>query len=114
MERREAVTNLVEWRGDLPDLLDAAGQFPFDSEVPLVTLTVAHIRSALERYLRGDATADELEAWATSVEGRDDIEYFELHQDEIADALFRLSTPDINHPISKQVAENCLAELSAL
>jgi hypothetical protein len=114
MERREIVTNLVEWRGHLPDLVAAAHEFPYDSEVPLITLTADHIRKALERYLRGDATADQLEAWALAIEGRDDIEYFEPHENQISDALFRLSTPEINDALSKEVVEGYLAKLSAL
>jgi hypothetical protein len=114
MERREAVLNLVEWRGDLPDLVAAVREYPYDSEVPIVTLQAEHIRKAMERYLRGEIAAAELEAWADAVEGRDDIEYFEPHEDEISEALFRLSTPELNSPLSKEVAEKWLSELSAL
>lgn len=114
MERREAVLDLVEWRGDLRDSIAAVREYPYDSEVPLVTLQAEHIRRAMQRYLGGDITAAELEAWAEVVEGRDDIEYFEPHEDEISEALFRLSTPELNSPLSKEVAEKWLLELSAL
>jgi len=114
MDRREAVSALVDWRGHLPDLIVVAREFPYDSEVPIVTLQAHHIRNALERYIRGEVSASELEAWAENVEGRDDIEYFPDHEDEISDALFNLSTPEINAPISKQVVEMWLSKLSAL
>jgi len=114
MERRDVVQGLVDWRGQLSDLIAAAREFPYDSEVPIVTLQTAHIRSVLQRYLRGDISAAEVEVWAEAVEGRDDIEYFGPHEDEIAEALFRLSTPQINTPLSKEIAEKCISELSAL
>ena len=114
MERRDAIYGLVEWRGRLSDLIAAVREFPFDSEVPLVTLQAVHIRNALQRYLCGDASAADIEAWADAVEGRDDIEYFEPHEDAISDALFRLSTPLINTPLSKEVAEKWVSDLSAL
>ncbi len=114
MERREAVQGLVEWTGRLSDLIAAAREFPYDSEVPLVTLRADHIRNVLQRYLRGEASPADVEAWADAVEGRDDIEYFEPHEEAISEALFRLSTPQIDSALSKEVAEKWLSDLSAL
>jgi len=114
MDRRAAVEALVELRGEIAHVVSVARSFPFDCEETLVTLTCAHIDAILERYLRGTLGAGEVECWADAVEGRDDIQYREGQEEKIADLLFRLSSPEINEPLSPAVAQALRSDLGRL
>jgi hypothetical protein len=114
MERRAAVEALVELRGEIAHVVSAAQSFSSDSTEPLVTLTCAHIDAILERYLRGALGAGEVECWADAVERRDDIQYREGQEEKIADLLFRLSSPEINSPLSPAVAQALRSDLARL
>ena len=108
MNRRETVEALVEWRGDLSALTARLSEFPFDSETPLVTLQISNIVEALERFLAGGVSANDVEHWADAVEGRDDIGYAAGHEDEISQVLFVLSTPDANGSLTQDSAKKLL------
>ncbi len=71
-------------------------------------------RLILERYLRGTLAASDVECWADAVEGRDDIQYLDGQEEKIADLLFRLSSPEINTPLSPDVAQALRSELAIL
>jgi hypothetical protein len=114
MDRRAAVEALVELNGEIDDIVSVAQKFPFDADQPLVTLTCAHIDSILGRYLGGTLGADDVERWADAVEGRDDIQYREGHEKEIADLLFRLSGPEISGPLCPVTAQALRDELAVL
>lgn len=112
MERQDAVLELVDWRGALTDLRAALQDFPWDCEHSLVVLRPEHICRAIDRFLKDEVSAKELEDWAEAVEGREDIEYLASHSEIISEALFQLSTPEANVPISKLSAGRWLHELS--
>jgi hypothetical protein len=114
MERRDAVLALVDWRGALNDLRASLQNFPWDCEHALVILRPDHICRAIERFLKDEVSAMDLEEWAEAVEGREDVGYFESQSEIISEALFQLSTPAANVPISKQIAGSWLHELSSL
>ena len=114
MERRAVIWALVELSGEIDAIISAVRAFPFDADQPLVTLTSAHIDSILERYLRGRLSAKEVERWADAVEGRDDIRYSEGQESEITDALFKLSTPELNGLLSPATAEALRVDIAVL
>lgn len=114
MDRREALSALVEWRGELGQLRANLQRFSWDSADRLLTLTPGHICRALERYLRGEVSEAEIEAWAEAVEGREDLEYLSRCEEIISEALFQLSTPSIHTPFNQLTAKRWQRELSAL
>jgi hypothetical protein len=114
MDRRAVIEALIELNGEVDGIVSAVRAFPFDVDQPLVTLTCAHIDSILERYLRGTLCANDVQRWADAVEGRDDIQYSEAQEGEIADVLFRLSSPEINGPLSPASAEALRAGIAVL
>jgi hypothetical protein len=79
-----------------------------------VTLTCGHIDSILDRYLRGTLRANDVQRWADAVEGRDDIQYCEAQESEIAEVLFRLSSPEITGALSPGSAEALRADIAVL
>jgi len=114
MNRRAAIEALIELRGDVGDLTSAALAFLPAPLEPSVTLTEAHIDAVLDRYLRGTLSANEVERWADAVEGRDDVQYRDIHAGVISNLLFRLSTPEINTPLTHEVARAMRHEIAVL
>ncbi len=111
MPRLDLVARLVQWRGDIEALLAELHDFPLDAAVPLVTLDTPHIISVLDRFLSGDGSAAEVKLWAGTIAGREDVGYAEAHKVSIADALFVLSTPDINGELTPESARELLRQL---
>jgi hypothetical protein len=66
--------------------------------------------SILQRCLEGEIPEADVTAWAELVEGRPSIDYESGKEEELADALFELSTPEINEPVT---LEKCWRLLKA-
>jgi hypothetical protein len=80
----------------------------------LVSLTPNHICEVLRQYLSGTVTASQVEDWAEILEGRPGVEYGcgdERSAEVVADTLFRLSTPEINAPLTAALATSLIEEL---
>jgi len=69
------------------------------------------LRTALEEFVNGDLSADELETWADSVEGRDDIEFTPR---EIIDLIAEIANPLLFSPLNKDSARELLTRIDAL
>jgi hypothetical protein len=111
MTRLDLITRLAQCQGDINALRARLQDFPFDAEAPLVTLETSHIISVLERFLAGGSSAADVEYWAEAVEGRDDVAYVEGAEDQISEALFVLSTPEINGALTPESAKQLLRQL---
>lgn len=97
--RRHLLRQLIELSTPLPDTLSGLADFRLDSE-PLVELSVLDMINILERYLGGELTPEQLEAWADAVEGRDDIDLEPRAEEQLKQLLFEISTPEINFEIT--------------
>ena len=104
MTALDPLSALISLSGDVGSLLSKARvhcQEPAghvrDSRIQL---RVGDISEALERVERGELTVDELQQWAGFLEMNELIEYEPKRESDIADALFRLATPEINEPIT--------------
>lgn len=94
-ERREALRDLIELRMPVADGLCRLGAFNrFDGPV-VFTLRLEHIRRALERYLDGHLTADEVAAWADVLEAREDLMRDPAHEESIEQLILLLSSPEL-------------------
>lgn len=70
-------------------------QEPWDSDLPLVTLSAAHLESELRRFLDGELSAQDVGDWANFFEVRDDVEF----DNETAKAIvFELANPCLREP----------------
>lgn len=78
--------------------------FPWDSDTELVLLTRADCVRLLDSYLNGEQSAEECEAWAEAIEGRDDIGLEEGASDRLKSFLMELSTPEVTRPLSRESA----------
>jgi len=76
-----------------------------------VILTRSHIVNMIRKCLNNDISSGELEDWANAVEMRDGVEYENGFEKQIAGSLFELSTPEINHPLTKEYLMEHLTHL---
>lgn len=110
-ERIAALQDLVDLRKPAEEAAVALSRFEFDSDDELVTLTPSAIVSVLNRYLRGAISAVDVERWAEALVGRDDVGLLEGTEDLLKAAIFELSSPEINEPISPDLAARWRARL---
>jgi hypothetical protein len=110
-QRRGAVENLVHLRVPVDEAISALKPFPWDSEHELATLGAAEVKVALEKFIDGRVSAEELEIWANGVEGRDDID-FTPH--EVIDLITEIANPLLFSPLSTDTASKLLARINSL
>jgi hypothetical protein len=108
-ERGRALQNVLELRGPVADAVGELSRFDFDSDEELVTLTPAHVARVLEGYLSGEFTERDVEVWAEALAGRDDVGMLKGFEEPLKQALFELSTPEINEPIDHELARRWAA-----
>jgi hypothetical protein len=113
-ERARLLLQLAEFSAEPRDILAKLSKYPWDppSTGPLLLLTREHFRSALNRYLRGEITAEQLEDWAGSLECREDIGFDSRWEAVLMDLEYRLASPEINEAITPKLAAAMLTELS--
>jgi hypothetical protein len=98
--RVAALTDLAELRSSVVEASRKLDQFGWDSDEDMFVLTRAHIERLLEQYELGDLSDIDVEIWAESFAGRDDVRFELKYADEIRQFLFEASTPEINEPIT--------------
>lgn len=94
-ERRAALRDLVEHRRPVSESVQALAQFGWDSEEELVDVTASDVVNMLKSHLDGSTDADEVEAWAEAVQGRDDIGIPGPEAERVGRALFEISSPEL-------------------
>lgn len=93
--RLSAVRSLIEFSRPLIETKADLAQWQWDYDGEPAVLRRSHVESILRRCLSGDLPLAELEAWADTVECREDIDYELANEQWIKEALFRLANPDI-------------------
>lgn len=103
MSREELLRDLIGFRRPVADVRLALGGFPWDSD-ELVTLTRANATDVLDRYLDGELSAGDLEAWADALELRDDVGFERESAPELGQLVFELANPLLASPITADMA----------
>ncbi|HEY0199809.1 MAG TPA: hypothetical protein VGC19_14945 [Rhodanobacter sp.] len=75
MSRAALVTELVRHERAVTDILRELAPYGWDCDSPLVQLLPEHIVDVLDRFLSGELSADQVDAWANAIECREDIGY---------------------------------------
>ncbi|HVF05076.1 MAG TPA: hypothetical protein VNA20_09565 [Frankiaceae bacterium] len=73
-------------------------------------LTRADARKLLLAFLNGVVTAQECDAWANAVEGRDDLDY---DDETLVEFLFEIGTPELTRTLTPATAKEWLMRLAA-
>lgn len=105
--RAQFLQDLIAVRGPISDLANQINEFPWDCDSELATVQAADLTSALRRFLRGELTARDIEAWADLIECRDDVAYASPDLQEVVHAL---ATPEISEPLTHDLARRIIAD----
>ena len=105
---QEALSDLLLCRVPVGETVQAIRQFPWDSEAALTVLTRLHVTSILDRYLRGELSATQLEEWANAIEGREDIDFEPNHENDLQAIIHQLANPLLTKPITPETAQELL------
>ncbi|HVS54525.1 MAG TPA: hypothetical protein VHD62_19370 [Opitutaceae bacterium] len=106
--RKEIITSLLEFDSSLELIRGRLAKLEWDSDVQVQCLP-QHVRQLIEKYLAGACSAEEVEAWANLVEGRDDIDV----SPSLREMLFELANPAITQKLSPDRARSLLSKLGS-
>ncbi len=97
--------NLIACDGRIDSLIEAVRSLPWDwAEPPLVIVTVDAIVNAINRYLVGSISGEELSVWAEAIDCREDVGYAVVGGEELRQLIFEIASPFFNTPVTLEVA----------
>jgi reverse gyrase len=108
--RRSALLSLLALDRPIEDLRNELANFAWDDAPDLVKLTRDHIRVILQRFLAGQISAETVEAWAETIEIRDDIDFAE--DEQVIETIFILANPGVNGELDNRLAKQILSNFS--
>ncbi|WP_207958281.1 hypothetical protein [Streptomyces sp. YIM 98790] len=100
----------MHWRGDLPELLHARRR---PTAPVCVTFTRGHATHALEKTITGQATPDQLTAWAQAVHLEEHVDIDEEDLDLLTQFLLEVSTPELFEPVTTETCQRWLHRMRA-
>jgi hypothetical protein len=103
-ERIRLLERLIDYELPIEPVLEGLARFGWDSAAELVCLRRADVLAILDRYLRGELTAEHVTDWADQLELRDDVGMEPGYEDALRDAIFRLANPNLRDEITPAVA----------
>lgn len=106
--RHDVLVDLIELRRPLGAAIAAVKELPWDSDVEIVLLARANAVALLQRYLRGELGAADLERWADAIEGREDIGSEQGHEELLRAFVFETANPALAEHISDGYARRWL------
>lgn len=109
-QSRQVLLDLVQWNGQIDDLIVAARVVP-EGKLPAVVLDRADAQAALRKVLTGEALPGDLSAWTHELYMREDIDIEQGHEDLLIQFLFELSTPELFEPITRELCSRWLDAL---
>lgn len=98
--RTKLLKSLLALDDALADLRSGLSRYSWDSENELATLTRATALGVLQRYVAGDLPAATVEAWADTIEGREDVGYEAGFEALLGDLIHELANPDLTRPLT--------------
>lgn len=103
MGRRACLEDLVRCVLPISQTVDAVRRFAWDSESDLVILTRAHCIAVLDRFLAGELSAEQVEAWADALECREDVGH---ETSMVGEVIHALASPAIHGALTAGLAED--------
>lgn len=111
MDRKEILERVLAINGDLQLLHQELKKFPWDTDFPLVVLSIDDMIDVLNKVIVGNICIDVLEEWADIIECRDDIDF--EHQ-ELQEIIFELANPLINGKLTQKRLKEIMDYLISL
>ncbi len=109
-ERKTVLQQLLMFSRPLPELRLSLSELPWDSD-ELVILKPKMIVAVLQRYLTGELSSSDMEDWANTIEGREDIGYEPLHSEALKDIVFELANPELTKSLDKEGVNRLIERL---
>ena len=110
--RAEILQALVRFDKPTEPLLRELGSFGWDwNEAPLLVLKKGDLLRVVDRFLTGEIDAAQLQQWAENLEVREDVAFDDHEEALIDDVFFRLATPEINEPLTRESVQKMKYEL---
>ena len=110
--RAEILQELVCYERPSEPLLDELRAFGWDWEgEPLLILKKGDLLRVIDRFLSGGITAAQLQQWAENLECREDMAFDPAEEELLDDVFFRLATPFINEPLTRESVTKMRNEL---
>jgi hypothetical protein len=91
--RIDILKDILQLKGDLTILQKEISGYPWDCEIPLITVTKTDIVNILNKCANDEISLGELTNWANIIECRDDLDF---ENEKIQDLIFELANPEIN------------------
>ena len=107
--RSAQLNGLLAFDRPLAEALSAVSALGWDATDTSVTLAAHHIVNILKRFLAGQLTSTQVEAWANAVECREDIAY--VSGSLVGAALHELANPLLTCPLTEHTAHQLVARL---
>jgi hypothetical protein len=111
MNRFDVLRDLVAFNKPASVLADSLSKFDWDYEGQPLIVMASQIREVLKRFPAGEYSAQELEDWANLIECREDLEFEEIKNGEIANVIYCLANPVLEGEIT---ADSCKALIASL
>jgi len=100
--RTDLLTSLLSYDAPVEQIAGELKKFPWDAETALVTLTRDNIIRVLERYLREELEASQVEEWANAIEAREDIAFEAGYKEALQEAIYQLANPLLTESLTKE------------
>lgn len=111
--RAEILEELVRFDRPTEPLMRELSSLGWDwNGEPLLTLQKAHLLRIIDRFLAGDITAEQLQQWAENLEVREDVAFDQEEEELLDDVFFRIATPFINEPLTRESVQEMRDELT--
>ena len=81
--RKQLLLELLSPRRSIKSRRDELSRFQWDSDTELVIISRTHLKELLGKCIAGHLTVADIEVWAESVEGRDDIGFEKEHEEPL-------------------------------
>ncbi|MDZ7644944.1 MAG: hypothetical protein U5K76_12455 [Woeseiaceae bacterium] len=111
MNRFDVLRDLVAFNKPASVLAESLSKLDWDYEGQPLIVMATQVQEVLKRFLADECSAQELEDWANLVECREDLEFEEKKQDQIANVIYCLANPVLEGEIT---ADSCKALIDTL
>jgi hypothetical protein len=111
LNRTEILSELVTFSKPLGFLSHGLSQLEWDYEEMPVVMMSTHLLKVLDRFVRGELNAQEIESWANLVEGREDLEFSE---EILGEFVYELANPELEGELTRLRATEIIQELQKI
>lgn len=112
-ERRHILLqSLLNMDASLEVIQRGLSKLPWDYFGPELQLTRKHLTSVLKRFLAGNLSQVDVEAWANAIECREDVDY--VSEVVVQEILHELANPSLTYLLSPQRAQQLLVQLQRM